>query len=193
MAPIASTDLSTAIADTLRRARIAKGMSVNALAERAEVSRAMIGKIERGDAQPTAALLGRLSAALEMTLSQLLATAEEPLRRLARRAEQPTWTDPATGYTRRSVSPRAGGAMELVDVELPPGAEVAYPADAFRFTRHQIWVLRGRLHFTEGGVEYELATGDCLELGEASPCVYRNRTEHATRYLVAITPLRAAG
>jgi transcriptional regulator with XRE-family HTH domain len=64
-------------------------------------ARAMIGKIERGEVQPTAALLGRLSAALGMTLSELVARAEGDDRRLVRAADQPTWTDPGTGYRGR--------------------------------------------------------------------------------------------
>jgi transcriptional regulator with XRE-family HTH domain len=51
----------------------------------------MIGKIERGKAQPTAALLGRLSGALRMTFSELVARAEGDDRRLVRVADQPTW------------------------------------------------------------------------------------------------------
>src|SRR3981189_3728363 len=64
--------LTARLAATVRDARTAKGMSVAALAEASGVSRAMIGKIERGEVQPTAALLGRLSAALGSTLSELI-------------------------------------------------------------------------------------------------------------------------
>ncbi|MBA2473103.1 MAG: helix-turn-helix transcriptional regulator, partial [Pseudonocardiales bacterium] len=98
----------------------------------------MIGKVERGEAQPTAALLGRLSGALGMTLSELVARAEGDDRRLVRAADQPTWTDPDTGYRRRAVSPASGGPLELVEVDLPAGTEVSYPADAYAFIHQQI-------------------------------------------------------
>jgi transcriptional regulator with XRE-family HTH domain len=124
-----SDPLSASIAATLHAARRARDLSVSALAERSGVSRAMIGKIERGEAQPTAALLGRLSGALGMTLSELVARAEGGDRRLRRAADQPTWTDPESGYRRRAVSPSSGGQLELVEVELPGGAEVSYGAD----------------------------------------------------------------
>jgi transcriptional regulator with XRE-family HTH domain len=178
--------LTTAIATTLQAARQARGLSGGALADRSGVSRAMISKIERGETQPTAALLARLSAALGMTLSELVAQAEQDQQRLARKDDQPTWTDPATGYTRRAVSPVAGGQLELVEVELPAGAEVAFPADAYVLTHHQIWVLAGRLTFREGTTEHELAAGDCLQLGPPQPCAFINRTEEKTRYLVAL-------
>ncbi|HEY0694302.1 MAG TPA: XRE family transcriptional regulator [Kribbella sp.] len=178
--------MSESLAATLQAARVARELSVNALAERSGVSRAMIGKIERGEAQPTAVLLGRLSGALGMTLSELVARAESDDRRLARAAEQPTWTDPATGYHRRAVSPSTGGPLELIEVELPAGAEVAFPADTYVFVHHQIWMLEGRLRFREGEVEHDLSTGDCLQLGPAVPCTYINPTRKPCRYLVAL-------
>ncbi len=92
-----SVDLTASIAETVRAAREAHGLSAAALADRSGVSRAMIAKVERAEAQPTAALLGRLSAALGLTLSELVARAEQSDRRLARADEQPVWTDPETG------------------------------------------------------------------------------------------------
>src|SRR5919201_2088379 len=136
--------LTASLAEMVHSARLARGLSANALAERSGVSRAMIAKVERGEAQPTAALLGRLSAALGLTLSELFARTEGHTPRLARLADQTVWTDPQTGYRRRSVSP-AGGSVQLVEVELPPGAEVAYPADSYALADHPIWVLEVRL------------------------------------------------
>src|SRR5919198_5135073 len=104
------------LADAVRAARHARGLSAAALSERSGVSRAMIAKIERAEVQPTAALLGRLSGALGMTLSELIARAEHADQRLVRAADQPTWTDPDTGYRRRAVSPTSGGPLELVEV-----------------------------------------------------------------------------
>ena len=179
--------LSASLADVVHAARLGRGLSTSALAERSGVSRAMIAKIERAEAQPTAALLGRLSAALGMTLSELVGRAEHPDRRLARAAEQPVWTDPETGYRRRAVSPAGGGPLELVEVQLPAGARVAYPADAYAFIHQQIWVLDGRLSFREGDVEHELEAGDCLQLGPPSPCEFVNQTRRPCRYLVALT------
>ena len=178
--------LSASLASTLHSARVGRDLSVNALAERSGVSRAMIGKIERGEAQPTAVLLGRLSGALGMTLSELVARAEGAGELLRRAAGQPTWTDPATGYRRRAISPATEGPLELVEVELPPGASVSYPADAYIFKYQQIWVLEGDLHFREGDVLHQLATGDCLQLGPPAPCTFINPTTTACRYLVAL-------
>jgi transcriptional regulator with XRE-family HTH domain len=186
-----SDSLSASLAATLHAARRARNLTAGDLAERSGVSRAMIGKIERGEAQPTAVLLGRLSGALGMTLSELVARAEGNDRRLVRAADQPTWADPDTGYRRRAVSPPNGGPLELVEVDLPAGATVAYSADTYAFIHQQVWVLSGHLRFQEGDTVHELDTGDCLQLGPPAPCAYVNATDHPCRYLVALTKRHA--
>jgi len=170
----------------VRAARASHGFSAAVLAGRSGVSRAMIGKIERGDVQPTAALLAKLSAALGMTLSELIARAEGDDRRLVRAAEQPVWVDPETGYRRRSVSPAGGRPLELVEVELPAGAEVALASGTYAFLHQQIWVLAGHLRFHEGAQVHELDAGDCLQLGPAADCVFANPGPVPCRYLVAL-------
>jgi transcriptional regulator with XRE-family HTH domain len=182
-----SSIVDAQLAGTVRAERERRGWSIAALAERSGVSKAMISKVERAEASPTAALLGRLSGALGMTLSELLAEAEAEAgeTRLSRRAEQLPWRDPETGYRRRTVSPPAA-PVEIIEVELPRGRSVAYPADAYTFIQQQIWVLDGTLHFTEGTTEHELRTGDCLLLGAPAPCAFANRSRTTVRYAVVI-------
>jgi transcriptional regulator with XRE-family HTH domain len=180
-------DFGVRLAARLRTEREARGWSLAELAGRSAVSKAMISKVERGDSSPTATLLGRLSGAFGLTLSQLLARAEAVSGRLARSAEQPVWRDPETGYIRHAATPEAAATpLSLVRVELPPGARVAYPADAFRFIDQQILVLEGRLDFTQGETRYEMAAGDCLHLGPAADSVFHNPGTAPCRYVVAV-------
>jgi DNA-binding XRE family transcriptional regulator len=159
---------------------------VSTLAEVSGVSRAMIAKIERGDVQPTAALLARLSGAFGITLSELVARAEGDTVRLSRREQQPTWQDPQTGYVRTAVSPASSTMLQLVEVALPPLARVPMPRESYLFIDQQIWVLAGHLRFIEGERINELEPGDCLQLGEPQACVFENPTDSVCRYLVAI-------
>ena len=179
-------ELNDALARVVQATRTGQNLSVAGLAQRSGVSRAMIARIERSDVQPTAALLARLSAALGLTLSELIAQAESDGSRLRRRAEQRIWTDPETGYSRRSLSPAASTPLELVEVALPAGAVISYPAEAYRFIDQQIWVIEGRLHFVEGTARHELLPGDCLALGEPSDCTFSNPGTTECRYVVAL-------
>ena len=178
--------LTPSLARTVAEARTRRGLSVSELARASGVSRAMVSKIERADVQPTAVLLGRLAGALGLTLSELVARAERDDGRLARAAGQPVWRDPGSGYLRRALSPVPGGPLELVEVELPPGCEVGFPAGAYAFVHQQVWVLEGRLRLLEGALEHVLQRGDCLQLGAPSDCVFANPGAAPCRYLVAL-------
>jgi transcriptional regulator with XRE-family HTH domain len=183
---IVSDGLDERIAARIASEREDRGWSVGALAERSGVSRAMISKIERGEARPTASLLGKLSAAFQLPLSLLIARVEGETSRISRAAAQPAWRDPETRYLRRSISPPADRVLQLTEVTLPPGARVAFPAMAYTFIHQQIWVFDGRLIFHEGHEVHTLTTGDCLALGPAADCVFENASRRRCRYLVAV-------
>ena len=183
-------DIDRRIGARIRIERESRGWSLTELAERAAVSRAMIHKVERGESSPTANLLGKLSGALGLSMSTLMARAEAPEGRLLRKADQPLWSDPDTGYLRRQVSPRSDMPMEIVEVTLPAGARVPMPASAYAFLRQLIWVLDGDLTFIEGATRHELHEGDCLELGPPSDCVFANTSDRSCTYSVTLLKLR---
>ncbi|WP_430695150.1 helix-turn-helix domain-containing protein, partial [Pseudomonas oryzihabitans] len=88
----------------------------------------MINRVERGVSSPTATILGRLSGAFGLTVSQLLdesldhevpwATDPDDARGVQRGATADSWTDPATGYRRRPISSAAFPA-DVTEVRLP--------------------------------------------------------------------------
>jgi len=181
-------DAARRLAERLRSEREARNWSLAELAQRSGVSRAMISKVERGEASPTAALLGRLSGPFGLTVSALLARAEgQAGGAVARAAEQPHWRDPGTGYLRRAVSP-PGADPELVRVELPPRARVPYPAASYTLLRGQcVWLLDGTLLFHEGAITHRLDAGDCLALGPPTDCAFENPSDkQPCTYLVAV-------
>ncbi|TQX85156.1 MULTISPECIES: helix-turn-helix domain-containing protein [Rhizobium] len=179
-------DVDRRIGARVRIERESRGWSLSELAEKASVSRAMIYKVEHGNSSPTANLLGKLSGAFGLSMSTLMARAEIKQGRMLRKAEQPLWTDPATGYIRRHVSPRSDFPFDIIHVTLPAGTEVAMPAAAYAFIRQLIWVLSGELVFVEGGSRHALMEGDCLELGPPTDCVFINETDSGCTYAVAV-------
>ena len=66
------TEIDRVLGQRLKAARQRHGLTLDALAERSGVSRAMISRIERGESSPTAALLVRLGSGLGLSLSALL-------------------------------------------------------------------------------------------------------------------------
>lgn len=147
----------------------------------------MISRIERGESSPTAVVLGKLSGALEVSVSTLLhgdagPDGSESVRRAAEAAE---WRDPETGYVRRPVS-SPHFPVDVTEVELPPGASVPYPARAFAFVTQLVWVLDGELTLVDGDERLVLRPGDTAELGPPRPREFANATSDACRYVVVV-------
>ncbi|UCI09941.1 helix-turn-helix domain-containing protein [Mesorhizobium sp. B1-1-8] len=181
-----SNNITSTIGRRIHSERVLRGWSLAELAGRSDVSKAMLSAMERGMTSPTAALLVRIAAAFGMTLSTLIARAETQGGGLSRKDEQPVWQDPATGYIRRHLSPASQMPLELIRVSLPAGARVSFPAASYAFIKQQIWLIGGRLDFTEGDVVHRLEPGDCLALGAPSDCSFHAPGPEAADYLVAL-------
>jgi transcriptional regulator with XRE-family HTH domain len=185
-------DINKLIAGRVLALREARQLSLTALAELSGVSRSNISLIERGESSATATVLDKLAGALGVTLASLFeagdsASAPSPLRRAA---EQQVWTDPASGYVRRQLSPAARSPLQLVEVVFPPGQRVAYDrvlraSDIYQ----QVWLLDGVMDISAGDQQWRLEAGDCVAMREDQQIVYANPGTGPARYLVGLVTL----
>ncbi|GJI88159.1 helix-turn-helix domain-containing protein [Duganella hordei] len=186
-------DINELIASRLLALREARQLSLTALSERSGVSRSNISLIERGESSATATVLDKLAGALGVTLASLFEAGEvapsapSPLRRAV---EQAVWTDPASGYVRRQLSPPARSPMQLVEVIFPPGQRVAYEqvlreSDVYQ----QVWLLEGVMDISAGDGQWRLEQGDCLAIREDQHISYANPGKKPARYLVGLVTL----
>lgn len=181
-------DLDRAIGTQVRALRAARGLTLEALADKAGVSRAMLSRVERGESNPTAQLLGRVCAGLDVTLSALFAETERAASPLSRRADQAVWRDPGSGYVRRAVTPpHCGSAADIVDVEFPPGARVTFESLRLPGADQQIVLLSGRMELAVGDTRYLLDAGDCLHMPFGKPIVFKNPGSKPANYLLVVT------
>ena len=185
---MSAPDVNERIAARVRALRAERAMSLDALAERSGVSRSMISLIERGETSPTAVVLEKLAAGLNVTLAAMFEPASGVADPVARRSDQPVWRDPGSGYVRRNVSPASNlTPIQIVEVVFPAGAHVAYETGRRQpLVHHQVWVLQGTIEVTVGTARHELAAGDCLAFVLDQPTAYRNRSRKPARYAVVI-------
>ena len=190
-----STDagINERIARCVRDLRSTRGLTLDALAARSGVSRSMISMIERGAASPTAVVLEKLAAGLSVSMASLFggASASAPAQPLVRREQQAQWRDPQSGYTRRSVSPpNWPSPLQLVEVDFPAGARVAYETASRENVIHQqVWVMEGRIDVELGDQRHSLHPGDCLAMRLDQPLIFSNPGSQTARYVVAICDL----
>jgi len=190
----ADGDINTRIARRVRQLRAEAALSLEALAQRCEVSRSMLSLIERGESSPTAVVLEKIATGLGVTLASLFDAASAVVSPLSRAEERTSWRDPESGYWRTNISPPNFPApLQIVEVVLPAGAHVAYDNGPRAADIHQqVWVQEGALELTVGRVVHRLAQGDCLAMQLDAPTAFRNRTRKATRYIVVLGSERAS-
>jgi transcriptional regulator with XRE-family HTH domain len=179
--------LESMIGERLQRLRTARNYTLDELAHASGVSRAMISRIERGEASPTAQLLSRLCAALDVTLSAFFALSREA-DPLSRRDKQTVWRDPETGYQRRAVSPpNTASRVEVIEVEFPAGARIAFPPETAKvgMTQH-LWLFSGSLRMTIAGTVHDLSPGDCLYMSITEGHVFENPGDTPAHYAVVL-------
>jgi len=169
----------------VKEERLQRGWTLQELAERSAVSRAMISKIERGESSPSAVLLSRLAGAMGVSLSSLMSRSCDSGPALRRMRDQPVWVDPATGYVRRLVSAAGGeGDLEIVAVELPPGQTATFaPIFEGRYDE-QVLLLEGRLELRSADVTFVLEPGDCARVEASKEHAFHNPRKSSARYLV---------
>jgi transcriptional regulator with XRE-family HTH domain len=153
------------IAQRLKILRSQGGLTLQDLASRSGVSRAMISKIERAEASATAALLHKLCTALDTSLSALLVPAPNQSNPFMRRAHRMRWQDPATGLVREIVTPRVTASkVEVVEVTLPPKTVVQF----LNSSAHS--PLPGTSGQMSGGYsQYIVAQTDGLRVTQSNP------------------------
>ena len=181
-------DIERSIAERIKHLRQERNLTLDQLASTSGVSRAMISRIERAEASPTAALLARICAAFGLSLSGFFAQDEGPASPLVKRQDQPTWQDPDTGYIRRAVSPPLNGSdVDIVEVEFPPHAKVTFPPHtASRGMVQYVWLLEGALEMTSGGEVHQMGPGDCLFMPVGEGHMFHNPSDTSARYAVVL-------
>ncbi|WP_048648339.1 helix-turn-helix domain-containing protein [Nitratireductor soli] len=175
------------IAQRLRALRGERGWSLDALAERSNVSRATLSRLENAEVSPTASVLGRLCAAYGITVSRLMYLVEDDFAPRVARDAQAVWVDPQHDFHRRLVSPpsRALGG-EVVECTLGPGTRIAYDAPPRSGLEHHLLLAEGELTVGVDGRDHRLQPGDCLRYQLRGPSVFSTPATVAARYLLFI-------
>jgi transcriptional regulator with XRE-family HTH domain len=196
------------VSSRLRVLRDELGLTIQKLAERSGVSRAMISRIERDESSPTTPVLNKLSVGLGVQLTTLLGDTSYRAPRmrerapLATRMQQKLWVDTESGIRRRSLTPadtavalgesllpEAVATLLLTDNLLPSHAQITIAGEAGPALRQQqIWVLAGEIDLGFGEAVRHLRQGDCIAMLLDQTWVVRNRGPKDARFLVASAP-----
>ncbi|MCV2863497.1 helix-turn-helix domain-containing protein [Albidovulum sediminicola] len=153
-------DIHDRLAASLKQARRAKGLSLDAVAKLSGVSRSMVSQIERGESSPTVATLWNLTQALQVDFAGLLEGRAAPGIDVIRAEAVPVIAGRGKGVRIRILSPAdAVGETEVYDLRFD--AEGLLDSDPHGpGCRESLTVLEGALEVVSGEDRQDLRTGD---------------------------------
>lgn len=185
-------DVTQALGERVRAARLRRGWTLDQLAETAGVSRRMAVNIEQGATNPTLATLLKLSEALGTGLPALV---EPPRRRLqiTRSGEGTTlWEGGHGGRGVLVASSDHPDVVELWDWTLRPG-ESHRSGPHVPGTRELLHVLEGEMALDVDGETCRLRPGDALTFPGDAPHSYRCLGAVRARFSLTVHEPRSEG
>lgn len=112
-------ELNRAVAENIKRIRKQQKLSLERTAAEAGVSRSMLGQIERGEANPSVAILGKLAAALKVPVEEFFRNdGFEPLRVFRELDHLPTRLDGGKVLLRESVPYEEATGLESAFLDI---------------------------------------------------------------------------
>jgi transcriptional regulator with XRE-family HTH domain len=178
------------LSQNLRRLRTEHNLTMDALADRSGVSRAMISKIERGVAVPTATVLGKLSAALDVGLSQLVGDSQPRTAVLLPQGEQAIYRDPESGLERRSLSPLfPDRSVDFALNTLPVNGHVVFPGH-HQGVEEYLFVSRGELVVVADGRRHIVPQGSTLFYPGHLVHEFHNETQETVEFYIVVDDTR---
>lgn len=151
-------DLPGRLATNVRQLRQARGSTQQQMAKLASLPRATWSNLESGQANPTLAVLHAASAALGVSLEELLA----PPRASARHWPKESLKERQRGQVLvRKLLPDPVPGMEIDRFELPPGARMTGIPHT-PGTREYLACERGAIELVASGERYRVEEGDVV-------------------------------
>ena len=193
----ASHDSETAIVAALggriKRLRADAGITLEELATRSGVSRAMLSKVERGEKSPTLAIVARIAGGFKISLSTLLGaqTGQSDVS-VIRAAERLSFRDPESGFERSVLSPaHLDNGVEVVLHRIPPGRSSGLLPPYAVPTEKYLVVHEGQLTVYVDNKPHVLKAGDSMYFEVKSPYRFVNDDGHtACAYYMVIVRKR---
>lgn len=168
----------------IRQLRSKHGWTLDELAERSEVSRAMLSKIERGETNPTLVVAVKIALAFGMTASQLIGVEERREAVKIPKDRRLSFRDPETGFERQVFPALEGRALEFVRHVIPEGSSSGELPALKQGTEKYLLMEQGNVRARIGSQEYPLEAGDLFYFVADVPQRFENIGTGACSYFV---------
>jgi len=177
-------ELTRAVGENIKRIRKTKKLSMERLALQAGVSRSMLGQIERGEANPSVGLVGKLASALKVPAEVLLENDDfQTLTEVRNVDTKPQRLDGGKAVLRCNFPYDDKTRLESCFLDLYISAhyqpEPSVPGCVCWAT-----VISGTVSLTAEGETFQLIERDALRFAADQPYSFENMTNATARLLL---------
>jgi transcriptional regulator with XRE-family HTH domain len=183
----AEEGLAEHLSGAVRRYRKEKGLSLDALAELADLSKGTVVALEQGTANPSIAILCRLAAALGVSVTDLLIARpfnEQP-QAIERTTPAPLWKTKNGSIALLEASTSGSEMFELWSWTIAKG-EIHHAEAHSPGTCELLSVQKGRLTITVGDESIVLGSGQSARLITDKPHSYAASKSHSVSFSMAV-------
>lgn len=174
-------ELNRAVAANIKRIRKQQKLSLERTAAEAGVSRSMLGQIERGEANPSVAILGKLAAALKVPAEEFLrCDGFEPLLLSRELDNKPLRLDGGKVVFRPSMPYQEGTRLESSFLDVYISGCYA-PEPSVTGCLCTVTLLSGTGLLTVDGETYTLQERDALRFAADQPWELKNQSNSTVR------------
>lgn len=174
--------LSHNIAVNLKRIRTSKGMSLDIVAEQTGVSKSMLAQIERGTANPSIGVLGKIVSGLRLSFDELIQT--PPLDSYLVQVEEmlPIKEIPGQYRVWNCFPIEDNNTVEIYRIDILPGGIYSSGSHGER-TREYVTVMDGKLVVELKDGEHIITQADAFRFESDQPHRYLNRGRDKVRFM----------
>ena len=187
-------DPAADLGSSIRMRRAGLGLSLEALAGRSGISRAMLSAAERGAKNPTIKVVCQIAEALGCTVSELLREPEHDLPemvKVVREGEQAVLIDLQTGVERRLLAPAfVRHGIEILRYTIPPGGTTGTFPPHRRGVHEHVTVITGSVVCCLGEKSISLAAGDSVSFPADVAHSFHNPGDESVQYFLVIDSSR---
>lgn len=166
-------ELISVIADSLKRLRADKKLSIDNVAKLTGVSKSMLGQIERGEVNPSVSTLWKISNGLKISFTQLMNRPESDIEIVEKDKIQSLIEDEGKVRNFPIFSFDSSRRFEMYSLELDAGGYLEAEAHPHN-TQEFMTVFSGELTIIVNGQDFVVTTGNSMRFKADNPHAYKN-------------------
>lgn len=155
----------------LRAARLARGLTLEAVGAAAGISQGFVSKLERDQVSPSVASLVAICEAVGLKVGELF---EPPPSQIVRAGHGAPINFGGEGAEEFLLTPGTQNEVDVIHSIIEPGGTAGDDLYSLDCEVEFIYVLDGRITVILGDDEHELATGDSMTFRGRDPHAWRN-------------------